>query len=101
MQMFNLSSLRVMTMTHAVSSKLWQELPQSIKNYYSTNITFYIRKQAGKIDYEKTDGISYRQGFSTTKLLYANANCVNGEYCWVSRVSIKISLSVIREALHL
>ena len=50
---------------------------------------------------KKTDGISYRQGFSTTKLLHANANCVNGEYCCVSRVSIKISFSVIREELHL
>ena len=61
MERFNLSSLTVMTKIHAVSSELWQELPQSIKlkNYfYSTNITFYIRKQAGKFDYEKTATIS-------------------------------------------
>ena len=34
-------------------------------NYYGTNITFYISKQAGKIDNVNTPAISYRQGFST------------------------------------
>ena len=33
--------------------------------------------------------------------MHRNADCVNGEYCWVSRISIKMFSSVIREALHL
>ena len=54
----------VMAKVQAVSSKLWQELPQSINGLYGTNITFYkciIRKQAGKIDIVSTAAISKRQ----------------------------------------
>ena len=48
-----------MDKVHAISSKLWHELPQSIKlmNCHGTNITFYIRKQAGKIDNVNTAAI--------------------------------------------
>ena len=36
MQMFNSSSLTVMNKIHAVSSKLWQDLPQPINELFST-----------------------------------------------------------------
>ena len=80
------------------SSKLWQDLPQSINElYYSANITFYIRKQAGN----SCHFIRTRIFSNQFSLYHVNANCVNSVYCWVSRVSIKLSVSVIREALHL
>ena len=49
----------VMGKVHSLLTKLWQELPQSIKlmNCYGTNITFFIRKQAGKIDNVNTAAI--------------------------------------------
>ena len=52
---FNLSSLTVMVKIHAVSSKLWQELSQSMNE---TLPFMNIRKESGKIYYEKTAAIS-------------------------------------------
>ena len=50
-----------------------------VMNYYGMKITFFIKKQAGKIDNVDTAAISKsRQGFSTIKLLHANVHILLG-----------------------
>ena len=58
MQMFKLSSLTVITKSHAVSSELWQELPQSINELFRHKHYLLYQKESIKNDNVNTAGIS-------------------------------------------
>ena len=67
-----------MAKVHAVSSKLWQELSQSI-NELLLNENYLLQENLimlTQLPFHKDKG--YQQ---------LNAHCVNSIYCWVCRVS--------------